>query len=94
MTKLGIAAHLSGARNDTLSLSLRGTIVPKQSRGAMGLPRFARNDTPTLSLRVPRFLAYARNNFLWQCSLAYTTISTEGSHANRIYRSSHEEGKI
>jgi hypothetical protein len=38
-----IAAHLSGARNDTPFLSLRGTIVPKQTRWgwwAHGLPRF------------------------------------------------------
>jgi len=52
----GIAAHLSGARNDTPTLSLRGTIVPKQSWwGTIGIaaPRQAgaRNDSPTLSLR-------------------------------------------
>jgi len=60
-------------------LSLRGTVVSKQSHPPpviaspdlsgrsnlggedRGLPRFARNDTSTLSLRGARFLAYARN---------------------------------
>jgi hypothetical protein len=48
MMNYEIATHLSGARNDTLSLycadllplSLRGTTVPKQSRQmTAGLPR-------------------------------------------------------
>ena len=33
-----------GTRNGTFPLSLRGTIVPKQSRWGVRLPRFARND--------------------------------------------------
>jgi hypothetical protein len=32
------------AGNDTLFMSLRGTIVPKQALRGMRLPRFARND--------------------------------------------------
>jgi hypothetical protein len=39
-----IAMHLSGARNDSPFLSLRGTIVPKQSRRGVRLLRFVCND--------------------------------------------------
>jgi len=49
-----IATHLSGARNDTLFLSLRGTTVPKQSR------RLPRPDKSGLAMTRGKGLAMTR----------------------------------